>query len=190
MDINLQKEIFLSFFRAGMLGFGGGPSSIPLVHNEVVKRNRWMDDDEFSDILAIGNSLPGPIITKMAGYIGYRIGGAVGLFNAVLACVIPTVLIMVILVGFLASKQDSPIIMGMTQAVTPVVGVMLFSLAYSFLSKAKSSLGWLVTIVIGLVSLFLYQFMNVHPAFVIGGLLAYGLLGGKVNLKNKKEKQK
>jgi chromate transporter len=186
VDINLQKEIFLSFFRAGILGFGGGPSSIPLVHTEVVKRNQWMTDDEFSDILAIGNSLPGPIITKMAGYIGYRVGGVTGLFNAVLACVIPTVFMMIGLVGFLASRQDSPIIKGMTQAVTPVVGVMLFSLAYSFFNKANSELGWMLTIVIGTVSLILYYFLNVHPAFVIGALLAYGLLGGKVNIKTKK----
>jgi chromate transporter len=189
LNLNLQKDIFLSFFRAGMLGFGGGPASIPLVHDEVVKRNQWMNDEEFSDILAIGNSLPGPIITKMAGYIGYRIGGVMGLLNAVFACVIPTLLIMIVLVSFFAKRQDSPIVKGMTQAVTPVVGVMLFSMAYSFISKAKSNLGWIVTIVIGLVSLILYQFMNVHPAFVIGALLAYGLLGGRVNLKDKKEKQ-
>lgn len=189
MNLKLQKEIFLSFFRTGMLGFGGGPSSIPLVHTEVVKRNKWMTDDEFSDILALGNSLPGPIITKMAGYIGYRLGGIIGLFNAILACVIPTVLIMISLIGFLSSKQDSPIIKGMTQAVTPVVGVMLFSLGYSFISKSKSDLGWTLTIIIGIVSLIFYQFMNVHPAIVIGILLAYGLLGGRVNVKGKKEKK-
>lgn len=188
--MDLQKEIFLSFFRAGMLGYGGGPSSIPLVHTEVVKRNHWMTDDEFSDILALGNSLPGPIITKMAGYIGYRIGGVIGLFNATLATVIPTVLIMITLMGFLSRYQDSPIIKGMTQAVAPVVGVMLFSLTYSFLTKSGADLGWVATIVIGLVSLVLYQFMNIHPAFVIGALLVYGLLGGKVKPGNKKEQKK
>jgi len=189
LNIELQKEIFLSFFRAGMLGYGGGPASIPLVHTEVVKRNNWMSDDEFSDILALGNSLPGPIITKMAGYIGYRLGGVIGLFNAIFATVLPTVLIMITLIGFLSRYQDSPIIKGMTQAVTPVVGVMLFSLAYSFIAKSRSDLGWIITISIGIVSLISYQFMNIHPAFVIGVLLAYGLLGGKVKANEKKEKQ-
>jgi len=171
-----------------MLGYGGGPSSIPLVHDEVVKRNKWMTDDEFSDILALGNSLPGPIITKMAGYIGYRLGGVVGLLNATLATVLPTVLIMITLISFLSKYQDSPVIKGMTQAVAPVVGVMLFSLAYSFITKSKSDLGWPITLIIGIASLILYHFMNIHPAFVIGTLLVYGLLGGKVNA-NKKEKK-
>ena len=69
-----QWQLFLAFFRVGMLGYGGGPSSIPLVHQEVVKKYGWMDDDEFADVLALGNTLPGPIATKMAGYIGYRVG--------------------------------------------------------------------------------------------------------------------
>jgi len=190
VNLGLQKDIFLGFFRAGMLGYGGGPSSIPLVHNEVVKKYKWMTDEDFSDVLALGNSLPGPIITKMGGYIGYRVGGVVGLFNAVLATVLPTVFIMIGLIGLLSRFQESPIIKGMTQAVAPVVGVMLFSLAYSFAAKAKSDFGWSLTLEISILSLVSYQFMNIHPALVIGVLLVYGLLGGKINLVNEREKGK
>ncbi|MFZ7103032.1 MAG: chromate transporter [Peptococcaceae bacterium] len=189
MSLELQKNIFLGFFRAGMLGYGGGPASIPLVHDEVVKRYRWMTDEEFSDVLALGNTLPGPIATKMAGYIGYRIGGVAGSINATLATVLPTVLIMIGLIGFLSKYQNSPVIKGMTQAVAPVVGVMLFSLAYSFIDKAKTDMGWTVALIIGMISLVAYQFLNIHPALVIGVLLSYGLLGGRVNF-NKKDKGK
>jgi len=63
-------HIFLAFFRVGMLGYGGGPASIPLVHKEVVDKYKWMNEDDFSDVLALANTLPGPIATKMAGYIG------------------------------------------------------------------------------------------------------------------------
>lgn len=68
-------DVFSAFFRIGLFGFGGGPTMIPLVHNEVVVRYKWMDKDEFSNVLAIGNTLPGPIATKMAGYIGYKVSG-------------------------------------------------------------------------------------------------------------------
>ena len=71
----LNEYIYHAFFRSGMLRFGGGPSSIPLVHKEVVGTFKWINDAEFSDVLALGNTLPGPIHTKMAGYIGYRVGG-------------------------------------------------------------------------------------------------------------------
>lgn len=59
-----------------------------------------MDDEEFGNVLALGNSLPGPIMTKMAGYIGYRIGGFTGMIGALIAAVLPTVLLMIALISF------------------------------------------------------------------------------------------
>lgn len=54
-----------------------------------------MTDEEFSDTLAIANTLPGPIATKMGGYIGYRVAGVVGCIGALLATVAPTAIIMI-----------------------------------------------------------------------------------------------
>ena len=71
-------DIFRSFFIANILGYGGGPATIPLIQNEVVNRYDWMSLSEFGDLLAIANALPGPIATKMAGFIGYELGGAIG----------------------------------------------------------------------------------------------------------------
>jgi chromate transporter len=173
MKVNLHKNIFMGFFRAGMLGYGGGPSSIPLVHKEVVERYKWMSNEEFSDVLALGNTLPGPIATKMAGYIGYRVAGTLGLLNAIIATVLPTVVLMIGLIGFLSSYRDSSIVQGMTKAVSPVVGVMLFSLAYSFFKQSKAGLGWTATLILGALSFIAYQY--IHPAFVIAALLLYAL---------------
>ena len=53
-----QRTIFMAFFRVGILGFGGGPSAIPIVKKEVVDRYGWMDADEFADVLALANALP------------------------------------------------------------------------------------------------------------------------------------
>jgi chromate transporter len=176
VDIKLHKDIFIAFFRSGILGYGGGPSSIPLVQKEVVDTYRWMSNEEFGDVLALGNTLPGPIATKMSGYIGYRVGGILGLLNAIVATVLPTVLLMILLIGFLHSFRDSPIVRGMTQAVTPVVGVMLATLAYGFFKQSKSTLGWTATIILGLVSLITFELLEFHPALLIGALLLYGLV--------------
>ena len=59
--MKLYVDLFIAFFRSGIFGFGGGPSAIPLVHKEVVGTYKWMDDEQFSNILALGNTLPGPI---------------------------------------------------------------------------------------------------------------------------------
>lgn len=176
MDLQLQKNIFIAFFRSSILGYGGGPSTIPLVHTEVVKNFKWLDDDEFSDLLALGNTLPGPINTKMAGYIGYRVGGLVGLFNAIIATVMPTVLLMILLIGFLSSFRDSAIVQGMTEAILPVVGVMMATLTYSFVKQAKKELGWKPSVVLIVISIIAAGFLGIHPALLILILFIYALL--------------
>ncbi|WP_147803668.1 chromate transporter [Alkalicoccus halolimnae] len=176
MAWHTNKQIFLGFFRAGMLGYGGGPASIPLVHKEVVGKYKWMDDDEFSDILAIGNTLPGPIITKMAGYIGYRVNGSSGLLTAIIASVIPTVLLMLLLLGFLHTFIDEGIMQGMTAAVAPVVGVLMSVLAYSFFKQSQKGMGWNRTLFLGLVSVVVYIIIGAHPALLIGILIIYALV--------------
>ncbi|MCM3714473.1 chromate transporter [Halalkalibacter oceani] len=185
MNWKTNKDLFVAFFRAGILGYGGGPASIPLFHKEAVERYRWVTDEEFGDILALGNALPGPIATKMAGYIGYRLAGWSGLASAILATVLPTVLLMIGLMGLLTSLRDSAIVQGMTQAITPVVAVMMLTLTYSFFKQSKKGLGLGLSIALVIVSLLLYQGLALHPAVIIGALLAYGLLA-----KPRKEKDK
>ncbi|TDB49944.1 MULTISPECIES: chromate transporter [Bacillaceae] len=162
-----QLHIFIAFFRSGMLGYGGGPSAIPLVKKEVVDTYKWMDSDEFGDVLAIANTLPGPIATKLAGYIGYQVGGVLGMINALIAAVAPTVLLMVLLLTTLTQFKDEAWVMGMTKAVVPVVGVMLAVMTWDFLKKSTGGLGWTKAILLAFVSLILMEFIHVHPAIII-----------------------
>ncbi|MGE6257365.1 chromate transporter [Heyndrickxia sporothermodurans] len=171
-----QWDIFIAFFRSGMLGYGGGLSAIPLMHREVVKTYKWMDDEEFSDILALANTLPGPINTKMAGYIGWRVGGFFGLLTALAAAVLPTVILMIILLTALHAYNDKPWVRGMSRAVVPIAGVMLGVLTWDFIKKSKNSMGWLSTIVVIAISIVVMQVLGLHPAIMIVGLLGAALL--------------
>ncbi|UOQ49234.1 chromate transporter [Gracilibacillus caseinilyticus] len=160
-------QIFWAFFKVGILGYGGGPSSIPLVHKEVVDHYKWMDNDEFSDILAIGNTLPGPIATKMAGYIGYRVSGWLGVLNAVISTILPSIIAMIFLLVSLRTFSELPWVTGMTHAIVPVVGVMLAILTWDFVKKGHKDLGWKFNAVLIIVSTILLQFLNIHPAIII-----------------------
>lgn len=172
----VQWQIFIAFFRVGMLGYGGGPSSIPLVHKEVVEKYKWMSDDEFSDILAIGNTLPGPVATKMAGYIGYRVAGVMGMLNALFATVIPTVVLLVILLTTLSSLKDLPWVVGMTQAVVPVVAVLLGLLTINFIMNSQKGLGWIQTIGLAVGSFVIIVLLGIHPGIMIAGILLFVLI--------------
>ncbi len=167
----LHRNIGLAFFRIGMLGFGGGPSSIPLVHQEVVKKYEWMTDDEFGDTLALANTLPGPIATKMAGYVGYRVAGVWGLLNALLASVIPTVVLMIAFLGLLQTYKDIPWVQHMSASVVPVVAVMLAVLTWDFIKKSGETLGWMRAIMLLALSAILIEALQIHPAIVILGCI-------------------
>lgn len=171
-----QRHLFMAFLRIGLLGFGGGPSMIPLVHAEAVTRYQWMSDEEFSNVLAIGNTLPGPIATKMAGTIGYRVGGVVGCINAVVAVIVPCIMAMLLLLGLFTRYRDQRWIQGMSEGVIPVVMVMMAQLTWDFFQKSRSVLGWVVTLVMGAVAGGLIYGLDIHPGLVIGAVLIAALL--------------
>ncbi|MBP3040211.1 chromate transporter [Bacillaceae bacterium Marseille-Q3522] len=172
----LYWQIFWAFFLPGILGYGGGPSSIPLVQNEVVDHYGWLTVHEFSEVLALANALPGPIATKMAGYIGYQQGGILGSVVAIFATVAPSLLLMIFLLGLLMKYKDSPRVKRLTTVIRPVIAVLLAVLAYDFLVTSTRSSGIWQTIGIGVIAFFLLEKRKLHPAYVIAGALVYGAI--------------
>ena len=167
-------KLFIAFFIPGILGYGGGPASIPLIENEVVQNNGWMDVQEFSEVLALGNSLPGPIATKMAGYIGYDVAGIPGAIVGVFATVAPSLLLMIFLLGILFKYKDSPKVKRMTLYVRPVIAVLLGVMAWRFFLESYIGIGLWQTALLLVVSYVLMEQIKIHPAFVIVGALIYG----------------
>lgn len=183
------KELIIAMLRTGIFGFGGGPSVIPLIRYEAVTRYQWMDDEEFGETLAIANALPGPIATKMAAYLGYRLNGAKGAIIGVLSHILPTCIAMVFLLAIINSLSFSSTVGGMIHAVMPVIAVMLGMMAYEFASKAVKGLGKLLGCIFFLISFLLLQVISIHPAIVIVLFLGYGAFHFK--LRNKwKDKSK
>ncbi len=167
-------HIFLAFFIPGILGYGGGPASIPLVENEVVDRYEWMSIQEFSEVLALGNALPGPISTKMAGYIGYEVGGIPGAIIGVFATVAPSLILMIALLGVLYKYKDSPKVQRLTMYVRPVIALLLGLMAWDFFVESYDGIGIWQTALLIAGSYILLEQVKLHPAFVIAGALVYG----------------
>lgn len=167
-------ELFIAFFIPGIVGYGGGPPSIPLIQAEVVDRYGWMTIGEFGELLAIANALPGPIATKMAGYIGYEVGGVLGSFVALFATVAPSLIAMLLLVGLLYKFKNSPRVKKMTSLIRPAIAILLGVLAIQFFTTSWAGAGLTQTLLIAVVSLLLLEKVKVHPALVIIGALVYG----------------
>jgi len=86
------RDLFVAFLRIGLSGFGG---ALPYAHAELVDRRRWLDDAEFTEILSIGQLLPGPNILNVAIFVGVRHGGRFGAVAAGLGLLaLPMVIIL------------------------------------------------------------------------------------------------
>ncbi|MCD8501767.1 MAG: chromate transporter, partial [Bacillaceae bacterium] len=137
----IYVQIFIAFFIPGILGYGGGPASIPLIEHEVVHRFGWMTVEEFSEVIAFGNALPGPIGTQISGYIGYVVGGFFGSVVAVFAVVAPSLLLMITMLGILNKFKHSPKVKRMTALIRPTIAVLLGVLAYRFAETSYQGAG-------------------------------------------------
>ncbi|GAB3057930.1 chromate transporter [Salinicoccus sesuvii] len=172
----IYLKIFLAFFIPGVLGYGGGPASIPLVEQEVVQNYEWMTSQEFAEVLALGNALPGPIATKMAGFIGFEVGGVVGAIVAVTATVLPSLLLMVFLAGLLYKLKGTKKFDTLTTLIRPVIAILLGVIAFDFFSNSYIDSGVVHTIILSVASLLMLTKFKVHPALVIIFGLVYGAL--------------
>lgn len=90
-------DLFLTMLKIGLFTFGGGYAMIALLENEFVSRKKWLDKDEFLDIIAIAESTPGPIAINSSTYIGYKMAGVLGSASATIAVCIPSFVIIYII---------------------------------------------------------------------------------------------
>ncbi|CEH28803.1 transporter [Aneurinibacillus migulanus] len=171
--INLW-ELFWGFFVANILGYGGGPASIPLTQEEIVNHYDWQTTEQFGDMLAVSNALPGPIATKIAAFIGYQEAGWLGVLVTTLATVAPSAIALIVLLKILNKYRNSPVVKGMTLLVQPVIAVMLLLLTYDMGFVSYENIGLLQSIGIAAIALLCITKLKLHPALVIVLAFAYG----------------
>ncbi|MFL0452383.1 chromate transporter [Bacillus pumilus] len=184
-------ELIIAMVRTGILGFGGGPSVIPLIRHEAMVKYQWVNDDEFGETLAIANALPGPIATKMSAYLGYRLKGVSGAIVATAAHILPTCLAMVALVTLVSVLSSSQIIQNMIGAVTPVIAVLLGIMAYEFGQKTLKGFGMIFGIALFLLAFIGLQVLSIHPGIIVIIFLCYGAFHFKLKQRwNRPNKEK
>lgn len=170
-------ELFVSFGRATMLGYGGGPSIIPLYQNEVVDRFQLMSKEEYGQALAFGNALPGPIATKLAAYIGFKVAGWAGAAVALGAVVLPTALLMVLLVGVMSKLSSNPVVGGMIKGIKPVIFVMLAMLAFDYVKFAFEPIDGAIKFLPFLIAAGFFVLVHYVGINAVWGIVAALLIG-------------
>ena len=110
-------QLFYTFFKIGLFGFGGGYAMLSMIQGEVVTRHNWLSSSEFTDIIAISQMTPGPIGINSATYVGYQAvieagySHAVGVLGSIIATVsvvLPSFILMVLISRFFLKYQKHP----------------------------------------------------------------------------------
>lgn len=167
-------EIFTMFFKIGMFTIGGGYAMLPIIQKEVVDKKSWMNEEEFLDAISLTNSLPGPLATNAATFIGYRVSKVKGAVTAVIGAVLPSIIIILLIASFFKNAADYPIVQNIFNAIRPaIVALILYSvIKLAGTAKITKNLNWLVA----LIAFSAITFFNIHPIIVIICAALYGLV--------------
>ena len=161
-------EIAMLFLKLGITAFGGPAAHIAMMHDEVVKRRKWLDDQQFLDMLGATNLIPGPNSTEMAIHVGFLRAGWLGLIVGGVCFILPAMLIVMVLAWVYVQFGSTPQAEWLLYGVKPVVIAIIVQALWNLGQKAvKSSL----IAVVGLAVLVLYFFgINEIALLFAGGL--------------------
>ena len=148
----IYLQLFLEFFMTGLFAIGGGMATIPFLY-EMSDKTGWFTHAELANMIAVGESTPGPIGVNMATYVGFLTGqGANGLPGAILGAVVatlglilPSILIIIIIAAILNQFRKSKYVQhafyGLRPASTGLIAAAGISVAASTLLISGAS-GW------------------------------------------------
>ena len=136
--------LFIEFFKTGLFSIGGGLATIPFLKEMCHTYPTWFDEKMLGNMIAVGESTPGPIGVNMATYVGYTVGmeeygilGAlIGGFIATLGLVLPSVIIIVIIARILKSFQENKLVKRSFYSIRPAVTGMIATAAVMMIQNA------------------------------------------------------
>lgn len=118
----LYLDLFITFFKIGLFGFGGGAAMLSLIQFELVERHAWITSTEFTNMVAVSQVTPGPIGINCATYAGYLASGNTwGALVATTALVLPSFIIMMLLARVMTRFGDNPWVTNIMLVLRPVV---------------------------------------------------------------------
>ena len=136
----IYLQLFYTFFKIGLFGFGGGYAMLSMIQGEVVTRYGWLTAQEFTDIVAISPMSPGPIGINSATYVGFTASGSVwGSIVATFAVVLPSFILMLTISKFFLKYQKHPVVEAIFSGLRPAVVGLLASAALVLMNSENFS---------------------------------------------------
>lgn len=158
----IYLELLLGFLKVGCFTFGGAYSAIPLIR-DVVLSYGWLSDEALTDMIAVSESTPGPIIVNLATYVGSSQGGFLEAVLATMAVVLPSFLVILLVMGLLKNALKNKYTQAVLRGLKPcMIGIILATGAYMTVHRCFLSPNG--------------QWVNIRTLLVTVGLVAVMLL--------------
>ena len=177
----IYLQLFYTFFKIGLFGFGGGYAMLSMIQGEVVTRYNWVSTQEFTDIVAISQSTPGPIGINAATYDGFTATGSIwGSVIATFAVVLPSFILMLTISKVVLKYQKHPAVEAVFSGLRPAVVGLLASAALvlmnveNFGSPTDDTYTFVISIIIFLVAFIGTKKYHANPILMI---IACGIAG-------------
>ena len=168
--------LFLSMLKIGCFAFGGGYAIIALLEGEFITKRKWIDHDEFMDVVAIAESTPGPIAINVATYIGYKLKGLWGAIIATLGICVPSFVIMYAVSLFYEQFMEIEIVTTAFKGVQICVVYLIANAGLKMLKKMKKTPINIIVYTVTCVGLIVCSLADVHISSIIFIFVA-GLVG-------------
>ncbi len=163
------KTIARTFFKVGLIGFGGGAGMLAILRSECVKKKKLICDDELTTAVAIGQMLPGPFVPNYSEYIGYCLRGTKGAIIAGFFLLLPSFVIMVVLSHLYSVFHTLPAISQVFKGIGAVMTAIIFWAGYDMGRLLVNSLIRIIVFIFAMI-LFLVKFDPVLTV-IFAGLL-------------------
>ena len=154
-------HMFLIMFKIGLFTFGGGYAMIALLENEFVTKRKWIEHDEFMDMVAIAESTPGPIAINSATYIGYKRGGVIGSIMSTLGVVLPSFIIIFVISLFFDQFLSIDIVAKAFRGIQAGVIFLILSAGIKMLKKLKKTPFNVILFVVSSLVMIAFSLFNV-----------------------------
>lgn len=165
-------KVFYLFTKIGVFTIGGGYAVIPLIEKDIVGRD-WLSKEEFYELIAVTESLPGVFATNIAALVGYKISGIKGALSAALGTIIAPFIIIILIAMFFTKFQENIWVAKAFKALRPAVVALIVAPCFSV---AKANNLTLKTAIFPSIALLLMIFFKVSPVWIV----IMGCLGGLV----------
>jgi chromate transporter len=167
------------FLQLGVTAFGGPAAHMGLMHEQVVRRRRWIDDGEFADLMAASNLIPGPNSTELALHVGRRVAGWPGFFAAGAAFILPAAAMVWALAAVYVRYGQTPDARTVLAAVIPVIIAIIAQAVWS-LGRATLKSSWVVALAAAALVLSIagVNELVLLAAGAVAGLVAGGVRAG------------